>query len=646
MAVATTVINDQPQVDEFQSEPATSETLLPIDEERLAAQRFQCDLLEREFLAGDGSLDDPRRVRLWPKLSAANAKLGASRRHEAFLCAVNARWYGLAATPIPTGEADGFEAFTVRVLDDNGVDVPAMQSAFETQFDAMPVKAAWMTAMALAAKAGGDLLGLARVRDRLMERMLTQGLTPDLDVPSFLRFAGADSPEARLVRDRMPAFRASVHTWLGSPTNLTRDLADIDFAFSFAVLGEATAAQELMHAVKEGLADQREAPQRVLDWVTQAGRHRISEALAGRPHAGPLPESLRTPATGHDPVKYAVDRLREESRILEPHLRLDPYANTVKNTSTLLSRLAELQELTGTVYVRRYREIFEQGVKPHSLAESRLYLLHDAAAVAPTVGVAFVMEVLDAVPATLVAVAGLQSTVDVAVRPARLAAQALALAAHLERADLLTAILESFIEAITGMTPARRNDQWNALAFDALRSLGRSHVALSRLADHLEREIDSTRSGTPREQAARLQLRLAVAAARMTLGQTDDAMPALASAAAALFDMAFEPGMPALASLAAAYLGALGAASAETAFDRVDEFFRCFPAVRVKDQQATAVFYHRFHLTIIEKALLAVAGRESAAGRGRNRWLDEDETLVRRRILTDFEAARRAAEGP
>ena len=67
---------------------------------------------------------------------------------------------------------------------------PELQARLEAHEHWLPVRAAWLARSALALRERGDVLGLARTRDRLAERLLATGLSLELDTPSFLRFAG------------------------------------------------------------------------------------------------------------------------------------------------------------------------------------------------------------------------------------------------------------------------------------------------------------------------------------------------------------------------------------------------------------------------------------------------------------------------
>ena len=79
----------------------------------------------------------------------------------------------------------------------------------------LPVRSAWLARVAVARLGRVDVLGLARTRDRLSDRLLSAGLSLELDTPSFLRFAGEGVRERfqearRWLADR----RELIHQWV------------------------------------------------------------------------------------------------------------------------------------------------------------------------------------------------------------------------------------------------------------------------------------------------------------------------------------------------------------------------------------------------------------------------------------------------
>src|SRR5262249_21118889 len=204
---------------------------------------------------------------------------------------------------------------------------------------------------------GADVLALARTRDRLLERLLSEGLSPERDLPGFLRFAGQrEADRLRVVREKAERLRQVAQDWFpAAVTNVgsydqTPVYVDLMFAFGLARLGEVTASRALVERASATLETAGGESHSVL---LQAVRYRIGQVLAGRPHAGALPVSIiehvdrlrveheKSPADNDNPdrsVAYIVDRLRQQSRILEPQERFHPYRYTRRAHGDELSR--------------------------------------------------------------------------------------------------------------------------------------------------------------------------------------------------------------------------------------------------------------------------------------------------------------------
>src|SRR5262249_44382403 len=155
-------------------------------------------------------------------------------------------------------------------------------------------------------------------RDRLLERLHEHGLRVDLDVPTFLRFAGQGSGERlETVRGWLVRARELMHRWimarpaqtagltgvelltaahdprlqaygLGTAARFTRAYADLTLAWGLARLGERTVCNELLTQTRDVLAGQDAVHQFLLD----AYALRVRQALEGRTADGPLPPQV------------------------------------------------------------------------------------------------------------------------------------------------------------------------------------------------------------------------------------------------------------------------------------------------------------------------------------------------------------------
>src|SRR5262249_12441677 len=119
----------------------------------------------------------------------------------------------------------------------------------------------------------------------------------------------------------------------------TEGYADLMVAFGLASLGESNAARRLLDRGRSILAD-RDA---VHSALLRAFTYRIEQALAGRPHAGPLPvELLQDFDQLPDEDRYRVDRLCYCSRVLEPLCEVNPFARITRLLSEVTRALADL----------------------------------------------------------------------------------------------------------------------------------------------------------------------------------------------------------------------------------------------------------------------------------------------------------------
>src|SRR5262249_50260436 len=151
------------------------------------------------------------------------------------------------------------------------------------------VRAVWLAWSCLAKLSSGDVLALARTRDRLLERLLNHGLSPEYDLPSFLHFSGQQTSERfRTVRDRVVRLRDLAPDWikhcytkapLPGTVDATQAYKDLMFAFGMARLGEVSKARQLQQQASSVLGPKDD----VHAFLLEAFTFRVEEALAGKP---------------------------------------------------------------------------------------------------------------------------------------------------------------------------------------------------------------------------------------------------------------------------------------------------------------------------------------------------------------------------
>lgn len=711
-----------------------AEFLPPLEPKPRSEWKIKREQLEKQFLAIEGPLDAPERQALWPELAVVNAGLAAANtgdegRSEAAVCWLNALWDGdpmpaewlggwlrsefpqakappraeefdklLNTRNISPSDARGVVASFLWVAHQNPIPawllsrLPAVQKYLEAHEASLPVRAVWLAGYRLAQLAGADVLGLARVRDRLLQRLLERGLDPERDLPIFLRTAGQnDSDRLRTVRDRAADLHQTVRRWSEHiPQNLP--YIDLLFAFAFAKLGETTAARKLLEGQKAALVKPvPTAPEfkdfdRIVGAISntflyRAFAYRIEQAIAGQPASGHLPEELLAELVefnkksqmpefrvrGRDNQSdnpfgravYVIARLREQLRILEPQGVGDPYAPVTRHSDLLKKAIAELPEIRDpSRLVHQIRTLCKEGVREKVLAEVRFHVLYEALPLSPRVGEAFAVELLNMVPGALAAGAtggaGFQYP-DTPEKMGKMLARAMFLAAHYDRRDIVQQLVSRFSELVhakfeaAGKRPDQSMDGFvliNAVAGQALRSLRKiaARDEIDRFFLRLQREalggaglreLKARYGKTPPTWAAVLETMLNLAAAWMTFGLDAHAQPIIEEVRTELLSGSDLPPKE-YTQLARAYVSALGHGPCDLGIQRITELFRKMERGRLTNPFTTGMYYSRFHLNIVEDVILAVVSDEFALGPAGRQWLDDDEYLVRRRIHADM----------
>jgi hypothetical protein len=669
--------------------------------------------LEDQFLGLDGPLDSPDRQALWPELAAANA--GAGDLAEAAVAWANALWdkpappagwldawvraelpdlprsvpaaefdKRLAAADPTPGEARQFAAVLLSAAHQAtppawfGERLPKVQRHLEAHEAKLPVRLAWLAAYRLAQLGGADVLGLARVRDRLLQRLLEDGLNPERNLPHFLRFAGSkDSARARVVKEKSAELHRLVRTWaaagLKSPTPLaasdggaTLAYVDLLFAFGAAKLGDPDGAKALTETARRALttdagtgfdADTRRVAGPLL---LRIFGHRIEQGLADKPHAGRLaPDILdrldalrREPAGNKSPGRnalYAINRLRDRSRVVEPQERFDAIEDWGSDLGGPLQKaLADLravhdpQPLTRTV-----RHLYKTWAADKSVPLARLQVLLAALPLAGRAGEAFAVELIGLVPDALAAVD--PAAGDPTPKQGRLFEAALVLAAHFDRRELVGQLADRFVGFVAGKPDDARYDLVSAVAGPCLRGLRKlgQQDETDRLLQRLQDEVLKGQSlaqfkakSRPDTWGKALRSLLPVAGGWLAGGAADRAAPVLADARAELLGPGGAKMLPKeYAALAQAYVAAVGHGPAEAGLEAIASMFREMPAGKVVNGFTTAPVYSLLHLTVAEAVVLALTNDDFALGSAGRRWLDEDETLIRRRVHRDVKDA-------
>ncbi len=702
---------------------ATADYLPPVEEVKKPNEwEIRAKELEAQFSALDGPLDSDERKALWPELATAYA--GAKQGKEsvdAAVCWLNALW---DSDPLPgewlakwvrseipaAGSTIRAEEFDKILNHQSGglyearmvvsaflwlaaqnpvpqwllTRLPQIQKYFESNDHILPVRAAWLAGYRLAQLAGADVLGLARVRDRLLQRLLAQGLQAERDLPGFLRWSGAkDSERMRVVRDKAMELHSAVQKWLDDSATAQKNdhlkankpLIDMLFAFAQAKLNETTQTKKLLDDAKKVMegpipaggspqAEQAVTAAVVRNFLFKAFKYRVDQVLAGKLHTGQMaPEVLDAleeiaKKGGSGPVnnpyklaKYVVDRMREQSRIMEPQEKPDPYADWTKHGDAMKKELAELHTIRDPQKLaERIRNLYTKGVKDKPLKEVQFYVLHEGLPLAGRVSEQFTVELLSHVTAALQGgTGGATESPDLPKKQGELLERALYLAGHFNREDIVKKLVDDFTTLVHTKSDDTRFKLINVVARQCIRNLKKLGLTneidrfLTKLHSEVLRgastaELKKKHSSKPESWAAVLQTLLNLAGGWMHFGLNDRAKPILEEARNELLNTSAVALQPKdYTELARAYVAALGQSqSSEAGLAGMIELFRRMSPSKITNTWTTAQYYSRFHLNLVEDVILAIVSDDSALGASGRKWLDDDEYLVRRRIHADM----------
>ncbi len=676
--------------------------------------KLRCDEFEKAFLENDGRLDDPERIALWPQLAEANAGIGEGRRSEAAICWLNALWNETAPPTVwlthwvaseclenehqssielldgclrneqPTpSDMRQFSAIAIRA----SADVPvhewfkkrlgAVQQYLIRFEDRLPIRAVWLMALRLARISGSDVLGLARVRDRLLTRLLDRGLIPEQDLPSFLRYAGLhDAERMRVVREKAQEVFTAARLWAnrslsrGSPnTEAHPTLAYIDlvFSFAFAKLGDAIAARRLMDSAKAALVRENPTDAKTIcsTLLFRAYAYRIERAIAGKPHAGMLPEPLRDEIenlisnkmesetkSSVDPrsmANYAISRMREQSKILEPQEKLSAHSEFLKHGDELKLALAELPKITDpTAMTKRIRQLYLEGTTGKATDESRFLVLHDALPLAARVGQDFTVELLVEVPRAMKysPPTGTPFSADFLKKQGQLLERAMFYAAHFDRTELIHTLADHFVLYLRKLDDEPRYELVNIVVSQCLRSLKKVGLRddIDRLLRRIQEEVlrgktllqlKALYAGKPNIWVDALQTLLNLAAGWLSFGIAQEADAILEAGRLEILNSSSEIKPLDFSMLCETYIGVLGQCPANVGMAKMIDFFQTINPSRTTNTFTSCSIYSRLHLSMVEAVATAIVSEDSALGQAGKRWLDEDEHLVRQRIHND-----------
>ncbi len=649
---------------------------------------IQLHALEKRFLDVPGGLDAAERQALWPQLALLNAAVGNSS--DATLCFVHALWEDSPETVqwAPTwlreeskgrgtglSEKDLTRLLTndkpslsdVRVLSAAVVsaaqqETPSpellqrlltVQEFLQRHEMLLPVRAVWLVALALYRLSNGDLLALTRTRDRLLERLFKGGLSSEQDLPTFLRFSGARSSDRfRAFRDWLLPLPEKIRRWIqkNPARNLeqsqnnaaeTEAYASLILAFGLARLGEEQRARQLRQSAREVLGGKDE----VHTCLLEAFDYRLHQALEGKPPTGPLPpeqleylEQLSQETKGQDSksngriIRYKVDRLRQNSRILEPHEKINPYRSwQVRYFDDLGKKLAALPDIIDRAELEKtcLELLHETRGKAAKDKTHRAQVVKAVLGVAPRISETFAQNLL---PETLPACDALSEVIE----QAELLEKGMFVAAHFDQSAHVQAMVgrfRSLLGTLHGQSAAKL-DELAEQCFRGLRKLGMRdeiHELLRKMAEVVTDGKPLAKLRERKEWASHLRTLLHVAGSWYYFGMESEAKPVMEEARTLLYHGELDAREQ--TKLACAYAKTLGQAPVDIALQCIDEMFQKLE--RVADTFTTNSHYSVSQLSVVEAVVLSVVSEDFALGTMARRWLDDEEFLIRRRVHAD-----------
>jgi hypothetical protein len=714
-------------------EDAALEEFAAVEKIEPSAIEKELRAVEEAFLSRPGGLDDEERQALWPRLADLNARLLRTEDagicwlnalwegNDAANGAVGkwtAAWFrgeALAAAHRQAGDASSAPSWLSGVATMDGVRrevsgadldhllqraeptttdlralaaylswsarrdsrptalverLPVVQRFLEKHEKLLPVRACWLAWYSLVQLLDGDVLALARARDRLLERLFHNGLRPEQDLPSFLRFAGQPaSMRFRGVGQWLDKLCDKAMSWLSKQQvastaigkkPATAAYAELVFAFGLARLGETDASRRRLKHARQSLQAEKKMAH---DYLASAFAHRIEQTLSGQPPVGTLfgPEELqrledeevkrRAPRANQNTTvelgpRYVVDRMRNLSRILEPHQRVEAYRSNFHYHEDHEKRLAELPDLLDKKdLVERVYQLLQHAPKGANRPEVRIKILQVALDQAPRVREEFACDMLDRAVQVYDAGLSAELTADALRNLATLLQKALFVAGHFDSVEHVHALVARFqallqsqfrkmLETAADSLTIETVDSLAGHCLYGLRKLG-LRGEIERLLGQMTASILGGRSletvAADRNNWSLVRALLPVAGGRYYFGQDEQAEAVFQAARVMLFKNELDHKQQ--TPLACTYASALGQAPMQIAQERLAEIFERLE--QIYDGYSTMEYFSRFQFQVVEAVVLAVVSDDFTQGTQARRWLDEDEYLVRQRIHGD-----------
>ncbi len=675
--------------------------------------------LEQAFIAIDGPLEAPERIEMWPQLARVNAAL--SDYSEAALCWMHALWEhdDLPAawmsiwyhSEVPGG---GAEIAGGDLNRDLGIDaptqsnmrqlaarllyacarspvpavikakLPAIRSYLEKHEQNLGVRATWLVWLHLT-RISGDVLGLARVRDRLIERLFKHGLKRQYDVPNFIHFAGQrDSNRLRRIHDHLVQIRESVGKWLSSQDERLRfnehapskkkeqaeqakgllhhsllttgHYADLLFAYAFAKIGDERQCDHLLSPARAALTKTGDP---VHQCLADAMQYRVARMLHGHPAEGPLPSPIVARINELNQNQIAVvARLRKDLHILEPHEKTHPYLAYHSSGGVVIGpQLAALYGISSPkaleAEIRKFLKNEGKPLEKWSLQTALREMLFLSNRLAEPLARDLMQRASAALTPPTIKVTETNGHHEIDLH-ARLADAAIMTAASFGWADVMEQLIQQFVANLRGLEEhSVRLSIANGLELWVrfLRKLGLRDQVEPMLKEMTElllrgRSLEKLRADYSKGARHSNWIDMLLSLLRLAeywihFGWVSQAAPIVEEARRLLFafkDSSLDSRMRhprEYVQLAVAYIRCVGQTDdIDVVAGKLKELLNNLDTI--PNSSTTQQYFSVLHLTIVENLVLALVSDDFIMGETARRWLDDDEYLVRRRIHGDM----------
>jgi hypothetical protein len=222
-----------------------------------------------------------------------------------------------------------------------------------------------------------------------------------------------------------------------SETARTGHYVDLTFAFALAGIGAVEESEEFIRQASGELDCIGDAHRMLFQMYS----FRIAQAQLGQPHRGMFPGPILGQLDVVDRLlKYAVNRLRKQSRILEPDQRINPFpgfGDPIDCDREEFTLMTDPDELFSRVHDR-----LETVAKGKDWDQRRAEVLRAALEAAPRSGEAFARKILEQVVPAYDALAAIKKKLPDLFEPLALLESSLAVSRRFEIADFVRPLMD------------------------------------------------------------------------------------------------------------------------------------------------------------------------------------------------------------